>query len=129
MSALIELLPPRPMRGDAPGHVRVAPIPRALPFVESIVGEYTHRVRSAQSFTKISSSAFWREGEIHVAAKCWCGMTMLLSARKKTRFVAEPSPGRPICATCEGRAIGAGMLGTPEIAGRPVKFSPQRVAK
>lgn len=125
MSAMIDLLPPRASRGEKAGHVRVARIPRALPFVEASCGRYTHRVRSAQSFTKIDSSVFWRAGEIHVAASCWCGMTILLSAKRKSQFVAEPSPGRPICATCEGRAIGAGMLGAPIIAGRPVKFSPQ----
>lgn len=92
---------------------------RSLPFVESGKGRYTHRVRE---FCVIG---------IHVprhqpygAASCWCGTTVLLGNRHRgSALVAEPS--RALCATCEGRAIGAGQLGAQEIAGKPVIFSPR----
>jgi len=90
----------------------------ARPFVASDAGEYVHRVRSVTVHTVL--------GKSHMAVRCWCGMTQLVSKRKKGRLLDVPTAGRPMCATCEGRAIGAGQLGAQEIGGRPVKFSPQR---
>lgn len=95
---------------------------KSLPFVESGAGRYTHRVRTFSLVTMHAPTY-----PPHAAASCWCGMTILISAKPRHRgnsLAAEPS--RAICATCEGRAIGAGQLGTPEIAGRPVIFSPRR---
>lgn len=94
-------------------------VKRALPFVESFRGQYTHRVRAIQVLVNSWGS--------HMAVRCWCGQTVSISQRKPNRgnaLMVEPT-GRPICATCEGRAIGAGQLGAPEIAGRPVMFSPR----
>jgi hypothetical protein len=82
----------------------ILPIAKSLPFVESRMGRYTHRVRCAN-----------------------LGMSFCISERKG-RFVEEPSPGYVVCATCEGRAIGAGQLGAREIAGREVMFAPRRTA-
>lgn len=122
---MVDLEPARlpAWRGDYTSPSRVK---SSLPFVESARGEYTHRVRSATVYTVINATAFTPKGTMHAAVNCWCGMTLLLSAKKRSRLVAEPSEGRPICATCEGRAIGAGQLGTQEIAGRAVKYSPKR---
>lgn len=95
-------------------------ITKAPPFAESRSGNYTHRVRSAIIHT---NDGHWS----HMAAHMWCGMGMLFDTRKHAgnRFVDEPSAGRPVCATCEGRAIGAGQDGAMKIAGRMVKFSPR----
>lgn len=106
------------------GITLVANVKSSLPFIKSTRGEYTHRVRSAVSYTYTTSGISYKAGELHIAVKCWCNMTLLVSKRKYGRFIPEPIDGSPICATCEGRAIGAGLLGTPEIAGRPVKYSP-----
>lgn len=93
----------------------VATASRALPFVESGAGEYTHRTRQLTVHSIL--------GKTHMAVRAWCGMTLLISPpKKKGRLVAEPGVGRPICATCEGRAIGAGQLGARQIAGRRVMF-------
>lgn len=92
-------------------------IKRSLPFVESGAGRYTHRVKSA---VLVELKGY----PSHIGVHCWCGMHLNLSHKlPSSAFVEEPS-GRPICATCEGRAIGAGQLGAREIAGRPVMFSP-----
>lgn len=40
-----------------------------------------------------------------------------------------PGEGRPICATCEGRVIGAGLAGSREIAGRPVMFRSRKASE
>lgn len=92
---------------------RAVPVKSALPFIESRSGRYTHRVRSASLHTVCGST--------HMSVKCWCGMHINISRRNPNRLTAEPS-GRPICATCEGRAIGAGQLGAREIAGRQVMY-------
>lgn len=89
-------------------------ITAALPFVYSRDGEYAHRVRSATLHTCRVN------GRTHAAYKCWCGMTLL---SKRARLADAPGT-RPICATCEGRSVGAGLLGAREIAGRAVMFRP-----
>lgn len=90
---------------------------KSKPFVESFMGYYAHRVRHVTLYS--------REGGSHIAVNCWCGMTICISNRKPSRLVEFPSQGKPICATCEGRAIGAGVDGSREIAGRQVMFSPR----
>jgi hypothetical protein len=93
----------------------VATVSRAAPFVESAAGEYTHRTRQVTLHSIL--------GRTHMGVRAWCGMTLLVAPpKKKGRLVFAPGPGRPICATCEGRAIGAGLLGSREIAGRPVLY-------
>lgn len=98
--------------------VRTIAVNRALPFVASDAGEYVHRVRSAVMYEVC--------GKAHIAVSCWCGMTLLVSKRKKGRMLKEPIEGRPMCATCEGRAIGAGVTGLRNINGLDVRHEPRR---
>lgn len=116
---MVENIPPRRRSSDP----RVTYAKRSLPFAESGAGKYTHRVRSVQIIAALDLNQW----PAHIAVNCWCGQSVLISNKRKhaaSRIVAEPS--RVLCATCEGRAIGAGQLGAQEIGGRPVKFSPQR---
>lgn len=98
--------------------VRMTNVKRALPFVASDAGEYIHRVRSAIVYEVC--------GKAHMAVSCWCGMTLLVSKRKKGRMLSEPVAGRPMCATCEGRAIGAGTTELRNINGLDVRYEPRR---
>ena len=94
---------------------------KSLPFAESGAGRYTHRVRE---FCVINMHA--PTFAPHAAASCWCGVTILIGSKPKQRGNSLVSvPSRVLCATCEGRAIGAGQLGAQEIAGQPVMFSPR----
>lgn len=113
--AMVDLQPPR-FSAWRPNPVFA--VSRSKPFAEAGAGRYTHRVHSASLHTCA--------GQSHLALKLWCGMLIHLGGRRNrdSRLVDEPS-GRPICATCEGRAIGAGQLGSREIAGRAVMFSPR----
>lgn len=117
MNGLIDL-EVRAERGWRSPAITYAHVKKALPYAESSGGEYTHRVRSARLITFKGFGA-------HMAISCWCGMSLLISKRHKSQFVAEPSFGRPMCATCEGRAIGAGVDGSHKINGRMVKFQPR----
>jgi hypothetical protein len=101
------------------GSGAITAVARSRPFIEAGVGEYTHRVRSANLHTIC--------GQTHLNVRCWCGMHLNIGrgTTRRTRLVAEPT-GRPVCATCEGRAIGAGLCGAREIAGRPVMFRGRR---
>lgn len=113
---MVVLLPPRYREA------RNVYAKKSLPFVESGGGRYTHRVRSLSLVTMHAPAH-----APHSAVACWCGMTVLLSTKHchaRSRLVSEPS--RVLCATCEGRAIGAGQVGAQEIAGRPVMFIPRR---
>ena len=95
---------------------------RSLPFVQALGGKYTHRVRFLTLHNSLETP--------HAAIQCWCGVLLLASEKKGngTKLLAEPSE-RPICATCEGRAIGAGKVGAREINGKPVMFSPMHHSK
>lgn len=107
----------------APGSSSIV-VRRSLPFAESRAGRYCHRVRSMI----LHNSGHPTILRAHFSIRCWCGMCLCIGGRNLTKLLAEPSDGTPICATCEGRAIGAGQLGAREIAGRPVMFSPRRSA-
>lgn len=99
----------------------------ALPYYRSPYGQYIHRVRSGFIHR--------RDGLIsHLSFSFWCGTTGFIEGDPKIRigtkrygdlFASIPEGGI-LCATCEGRAIGAGMDGSPEINGRAVIFSPRK---
>lgn len=91
-------------------------VKRALPFAIGLRGEYVHRVRYC-TYHDIHARP-------HLSVSCWCGMSLIINS-KRGRLLAEPSENRPMCATCEGRAIGAGLLGSREIAGKFVMFRPR----
>ncbi len=82
------------------------------------MGNYVHRIRSAVHH-------IWREGYSHTNFDLWCGMTGFSSNKHHSRLFEDPPPEYPICATCEGRAIGAGQTESRMICGRLVKFSPR----
>lgn len=90
----------------------------SLPFVESASGTYTHRPRSATLHTIL--------GKSHLAVSCWCGMTILVSERRKNRLLDHPTPGRPMCASCEGRVIGALGVDDFRINERLVRYAPKQ---
>ena len=98
----------------------------SLPFFQSKPGGYVHRLRSVHTYYKDGKYS-------HTVACFWCGGTgfndvgneMESRPTKHGRFLADPPPGEVCCATCEGRAVGAGQLGAPVICGRPVKFQPR----
>lgn len=92
----------------------------ALPFYKSRKGVYVHRVRSMNQY--------WKDGQFtHAAVEFWCGNNGHFG--EKGYLMATVPPGEVCCATCEGRAIGAGMDGARQINGREVMFSPRRGAR
>jgi len=106
------------------GGMKNVPVTFAYPYFKSGFGTYTHRVRTAVTHV-------WKEkGEnSHVSLTAWCGCTGFLSREPKPKDAAQYADvpeGAILCATCEGRAIGAGMDGTREINGRSVMFSPRK---
>lgn len=115
---MIQLQRPKMTRLTNNEH-KAFPLKAAPVFVESAKGHYTHRVRSAILYNIYQKP--------HTAVHCWCGMTVLIGGRQHSRntFVDEPSLGRPICATCEGRVIGATGMDDYRINGRLVRHSPQ----
>lgn len=100
-------------------------VARMLPFYQREGDGYVHRVRSA-------IHVYERNGDLrHTGVHFWCGRQGFLypagkqDKRKKLAMVtSEPSPGRVVCATCEGRAIGAGQVEGNKIGDHFVKFRP-----
>ena len=103
-------------RGKSPD--RITDILHCLPFITGQAGTYVHRVRYAQAYYDGSTLT-------HMAFECWCGQGALMSDRKKSRLYSDPPQDRYMCATCEGRAIGAGLTESRTIAGRELMFRPR----
>lgn len=100
-------------------HFSSQPILKSLPYFRTQSGSYIHRVR-------YGTIHHYNGQYTHFALKFWCGMTGLGSdKRKQARFYDVPPDGMVVCATCEGRAIGAGLTESRMIAGKIVKFSPR----
>ncbi len=111
----ISLEPPR--RGHD-HRFQIGVLTKSLPFWRAAPGRYVHRVRSG-IVHKLG------ERDPHTSLKLWCTMTGFVSSRRDGELLADVPTGSVCCAICEGKAVGAGLLGAPIIAGRPVKFSPR----
>ena len=103
---------------------------KAQPFYKSHspTSKYYHRVRSArQHHIGNGESAMWRP---HVAIHFWCGGSGYLSnnyhGKPKGALHSYIPEDGVLCATCEGRAIGAGKTGVRTINGRKVMYSPRK---
>lgn len=121
----VRLLPP-PHSGRT-GGVNSSPLATALPFVRSRQGTYVHRVRSASLHT-------WTGGMFlpHTSFNLWCGNTVHTGGGKvghphgEAELFATPPARAVLCATCEGRAVGAGLAGpVRRIGGRLVLYRPR----
>lgn len=101
-----------------PEGMKLVAIKRSLPFLESTRGRYAHRIKhvTMQTFN----------GKSHFIVKTWCGSSFCTGGDGKgqTSFEEVPTDGRPVCATCEGRYIGAGMTGERKINGTDVYYNP-----
>lgn len=111
--------------GWMPEYYREVPIRKSLPFYLSGPGKYVHRIRSATNYF----SCYLGDGlrYRHTGLSLWCGGTGFVGSDKRAtnRILATIPEGELVCATCEGRAIGAGQLGSPIINGNMVKFAPR----
>lgn len=115
---------------DSSTGLRTVQCLKALPFFRSSSGKYIHRVRGVLMFYQRDTGHL-----SHSAVHYWCGgsgfprnRSLLFSGRleyENASFFDSPPEGSFVCATCEGRAIGAGMAGAREIAGKPVMFQPR----
>jgi hypothetical protein len=112
------LQPPRPV-GWMPSSLRARTIRSMLPYYQSRLGVYVHRIRSARQYECTTT------GKSHVALALWCGATGFIS---KGILFHEPPADAILCATCEGRAIGTGIDGHRKINGRACMYAPRNVA-
>ena len=105
------------------GGLKSIPVTFAYPYFRSGFGTYIHRVRTATTHVDKAKGQ-----NSHVSLTAWCGCIGFLHPTAKGKSAMQwselPSDGIA-CATCEGRAIGAGMDGAREINGREVIFSPR----
>lgn len=121
-SGMIRL--PEPKKPQWEGLMKSVPVTFAYPYFKSGFGAYTHRVRTAITLVRKDTGE-----NSHVSLTAWCGCNGFLHPTPKTKSAtqwAELPEDAILCATCEGRAIGAGMDGSREINGREVIFSPRK---
>jgi len=109
----------KPIRGILPENFKQYQLGLCLPFYKSRSGERVHRVRSGQ--------ALFTDGVYtHTSLSLWCGATGSIGNEGSRGYLSAEAPDNAVfCATCEGRAIGAGMDGTRYINGRFCLFSPR----
>jgi len=104
---------------QAPGHTQL-PISFALPFYLSAPGRYVHRIRRGEQYIRHGKYS-------HTAFSMWCRLHGFLGRNHPhARIFAEAPENEIFCATCEGRAIGAGLDGSHILNGRLVRFSPRK---
>jgi len=96
---------------------RLTGVKRSRPFADSLGSTYVHRVRHVLLHNSL--------GEGHLSVSCWCGYSIIIARRRKGRLIETPTEGKPMCATCEGKAVGAGMDGERVINGREVMYQPR----
>lgn len=96
-----------------PQRINIA-ITGGLPFYRKARGEYVHRIRSGEHY-------YFSGGYFTSCLRFWCGG----ETRSEEGLLADPGEKAIFCATCDGRARGAGQLETRMICGRFVKFSPR----
>jgi len=91
---------------------------KSLPYYKSndSNAKYYHRVRYGARHHVMNKT--------HYSASFWCGSHGLIG--EKGRLSAVVPNGEVLCATCEGRAIGAGLDGSRIINGKKVMYSPRR---
>lgn len=91
----------------------------ALPFYQAKPGAYIHRIRSGVHHTFDGAYS-------HTSVRLWCsGMGFLGSTRPQAKLFADGPENGVFCATCEGRAIGAGLTESRVICGRMLVYSPR----
>lgn len=90
--------------------VKGCQVARMAPFVMKATGR-VHRVRSARIFAHDPDAGGWNGRRYHVAVTFWCGSSGFLDAKNGRRdlLLHDIPEGSVLCATCEGRAIGAGQ--------------------
>lgn len=100
---------------------------KSLPFFRTRQGSYIHRVRSG-------TVHFWNDVPEHTTFRLWCGQLGSIGVTNERRYrkpggslFSDVPKTATLCATCEGRAVGAGQLGSRMICGRIVKFSPREM--
>lgn len=115
MSKFIQLKESKNCHYQTPNHSRKS-VKKSLPFIESFRGLYAHRVRFVDMHTNPRGS--------HFVIKTWCGVTFCNGGGGKgqTFFTENPTNNKPICATCEGRFIGSGLIDDSIINGRKVMY-------
>lgn len=93
-------------------------IESSLPFFYSFKAGRVHRIRSGMFHLL--------HGVItHTSFDLWCGQHGLISPKHRGLVTDDPPHDIPVCATCEGRAHGAGQLESRVLAGRFVVFTPR----
>ncbi|MGW5616228.1 hypothetical protein [Streptomyces sp. NPDC003877] len=110
---MILLLPPAT---SSTVSLDVEPLTEGPRFVRTRGMNRWHRPRSGVRFPERDRTVYG----------CWCGYGVGGSERAGAFLAAdEPPAGEPVCATCEGRAAGAGQDNSP--TGRPLVFNPRHI--
>lgn len=105
-------------------------VSESLPYYQREGDGYVHCARTVTMHYDRRNLAL-----THTSVEFWCGgHGFLYPTGKQSRrggrlpavMLAEPSPGRVVCATCEGRAIGSGQFGNSKVGEHFVKYRPHR---
>lgn len=115
-------------RRKVPRYFPVIRLTRALPFVISRNGVYTHRVRAGHVILEGSNPRHYTAR--HTAINCFCGQNVMVGLVRGLERGGELLPFAltrfPVCHACEEQATRKGYPASSTICGYEVKLSPPR---
>ncbi|MBN8262400.1 MAG: hypothetical protein J0L59_08755 [Xanthomonadales bacterium] len=106
-------------------------VSESLPYYEREGVGYVHCAKTVSMHYDLRTRKL-----THISVGFWCGNHGFLypgnkppcrrGGRLPAVMLAEPSPGRVVCATCAGRSIGSGQQGDARVGGHVAKYRPHR---
>lgn len=112
----VQLKQEKPSKGWKNPKHDILPITMAYPYYQSKPDKPIHRIRSG-------GIHIWDGKYKHHHFKLWCGNLGFIAPNRDSALLPDAPTDAMFCATCEGRAIGAGMDGSRTINGRMVCYS------
>lgn len=109
---------------------RVEAVLEGPAYFKSGRGAYWHRTRSMTRYPLRNCSRGMVRMGGYAAARAWCGVGGFLEGGKNPGLGADaPLDDGPVCATCEGRAVGAGHPVGRLVPAGPVTFAPTSILR
>jgi len=129
MKMLVELFPVHNWKRNFHNHdvgPRSVSAKKALPFFASKRMTRIHRTRAVTFHHEWIDKKKGLYRIRHTSHHAWCGVTGF--DNKGSVLMKDPVPSWPVCAICEGKAVGAGQIDSESLTDHELIFTPRKAA-